>query len=91
MPFYVIVKIMSASSASITLQHAIYQIPERTPVVFPTTFLQPKLIDEKHVMLETGVQMRFQSQVHDYRIMMAVDMCIHSIQAFEHGFDDGGE
>ena len=34
-------------------------------------------------MLETCVQMRLQSELNDYRIMMTVDVGVHSVESFE--------
>jgi hypothetical protein len=35
-------------------------------------------------VLEAGIKMGFQAEIHDNWIMMAVDMCVHSIKALEH-------
>lgn len=41
------------------------------------------LINEKHILLETGVQVRFQTKFPYHRVVVAVDVSIHSIHALE--------
>lgn len=76
---------------SVALQHALDQIAQRTPVVLASTLLEPVLIDEQDVVLETRVQMRLEAQVHDHLVVVAVDVCVDAVQALEQLPDRRGE
>lgn len=67
--------------ASITPEHTLDQITQWTPEVLPTC--QPMLINEEDVVLEAGVQMGFEAQVNDHGVVVAVNVCIHSVQTLE--------
>lgn len=41
------------------------------------------LVDEKHVLLETRVQVRLQSELPYHRVVMAVDVSVHAVHALE--------
>lgn len=41
------------------------------------------LIDKKHILLEAGVEMRLQPQLPDYRIVVAVDVRVHTVHSLE--------
>ncbi len=49
------------------------------------------LVDEEHVMLEACVQMRLEPQLQHDRVVVAVDVCVHAVEAFEHLPDQGRE
>lgn len=49
------------------------------------------LIDEQHVMLEAGIEVRFEAQLDDDGIVVAVDVCIDAVEALEHVADEAGE
>lgn len=66
----------------ITLQHTLHQIAQRTPKVLSAG--QVVLINEQHVMLERSIEMRLKPQFEDDVVMVAVDMRIDAIEAFEH-------
>lgn len=74
---------------SVTPQHALHQIPQRSPEILPTR--QPMLVNKQHVMLETGVQVRLQAQLHHHRVVMAVNMRIDTVQALEDLSRETGE
>jgi hypothetical protein len=42
------------------------------------------LVYEQDVVLEAGVEMGFKSEVDDDRIVVAVDVCIDTIESLEH-------
>jgi hypothetical protein len=42
------------------------------------------LVNEEHIMLERCVQMRLQTQLHHYRIMMAINVCVYPIKSLEY-------
>jgi hypothetical protein len=42
-------------------------------------------------MLETGIEMRLKTQFENDVVMVAVDVGIYPIEAFEHLSDEGGE
>lgn len=67
----------------ITLQHAFDQIAQRAPVVFAAALLKPVLIDEQNIVLETGVQVRFETQVHNDLIVVTIDVRVDSVKPFE--------
>lgn len=68
---------------SITLQHTVNKITQRSPEIFPTSFFQVELVHEQDVVLEACVQMWFKTKMYDNRIVMAIDMCVYSIESFE--------
>lgn len=63
---------------SITSQHALYQITQRSPEVLAPT-CQPMLVYEQHIVLEAGVEMRLQAQLDDDGVVVAVDMCVDAV------------
>lgn len=74
---------------SVTPQHAIDQITERAPVIFPTGQLM--FVNEQDVVLEAGVQMRLETEVHHDRVVVAVDMSVDTVQALEDLAEETGE
>lgn len=48
-------------------------------------------IDKQHVMLEAGVQMWFEAKLNDDGVMMAIDMSIDAIEAFEDVAKESGK
>ena len=42
------------------------------------------LVDEQHILLEAGVQMRFQAKLTDDRVVVAVDVCVDTVHALEY-------
>lgn len=49
------------------------------------------LVNEQHIVLETRVEMRFETQLDDDGIVMAVDMRIDTVEALEHVADERRE
>ena len=49
------------------------------------------LVHEQDVVLEARIEMWFQSQLKHDRVMVAVDMSIHSVQPLEHLADESWE
>ena len=49
------------------------------------------LVNEKNVVLETGVHVRLQSKLDNCGVVMTVDVCIHSIQSLEYLTDQRGK
>ena len=49
------------------------------------------LIDEQNIMLEARIQVRLKSQLHNDRIMVTVNMGIHSVQTLEELSNQGRE
>jgi hypothetical protein len=41
------------------------------------------LLNEEHIMLKAGIEMRFQAQVDDDGVVVAVDMRIDSVKSLE--------
>lgn len=73
---------------SIAPQHAFHQIAQRSPEVFATAS-QTVLVDEQHVVLETRVEMRFEAELDDDGVVMAIYVRIHAVEALEHVADEG--
>jgi len=48
-------------------------------------------VDEEDVVLETGVQVRLESQVYHYWVMVAVDMCVNTVEPLENLPQQTGE
>lgn len=42
-------------------------------------------------MFKASVQVRFETQVHNHWVMVAVDVCVDAVKAFEDLADGGGE
>jgi hypothetical protein len=49
------------------------------------------LVYEQHIVLEAGVEMRLQTQLDDDRVVVAVDMCVDTVQTLEHVPDESWE
>jgi hypothetical protein len=47
------------------------------------------LVDEQDIVLEAGIQMRLKTQMHNHRVVMAVDVRVDAIQALEYLADSG--
>lgn len=74
---------------SITLEHAVHQIAEGTPVI--PAACQAVLVNEKDVLLETGVEMGLESKLTDHGVMVAVDVSVNAVHAFEDLTNEGRE
>jgi len=49
------------------------------------------LIDEKDIMLEAGIEVRFKTKLPDYWVVMAIDMGVHSVHSLENLPNHAGE
>lgn len=49
------------------------------------------LINEQDIVLETGIEMRLETQLDDDVVVVAVDVRVHAVQALEHVADQSGE
>ena len=49
------------------------------------------LIDEEHIMLEAGVEMRFQAQLDNDGVVVTVDVGIDTVETLEDLADQRGE
>lgn len=58
-------------------QHALDQVAQWSPEILPVG--QPMLVDKEHIVLEAGVQVRLEAQVHDNRVVVAVDVRVHPV------------
>ena len=67
---------------SVTPQHTLHQITQRSPEIFPTR--QSVLIDKYNVVLEARVEMWLEAQVDHNGVMVTVDVGVHSVQPLEH-------
>lgn len=65
----------------ITLQHAIHEISQRSPEILAT--IQTVLIDEENVVLEAGVEMSLEPQLANNWVVVAVDVCVHTVHPLE--------
>ena len=73
----------------VTAQHTVHQITQRPPVIFPTRELV--LIDKQDIVFEASVEVRLKTEVHDYRVVVAVNMSVNTVQALEDLADETGE
>ena len=78
-------------SHSIAFQHTVHQIAQRAPEVFARALVQPMFINEQDIMLKARIEMRFKSQMHNDWIVMAVDVRVDSVEAFEQLTECGRE
>lgn len=74
---------------SITLQHAINQIAEGTPVI--TTTREAVLVNKQDVLLETCVEMGLKAELADDWVVVAVDVSVDTVHAFEDLAHKSGE
>jgi hypothetical protein len=68
---------------SLALQHAIYHLRQRAPIILPAALLELMLIDEEDVVLEACIEMWLEAQLHDDGVVVAVDVGVDAVQAFE--------
>jgi hypothetical protein len=73
----------------VALQHAVHKIAQRPPVVSSTR--QVVLVNEEHVLLKARVEVRLQAELTDHGVVMAVDVCVHTVHALEDLANQGGE
>lgn len=74
---------------SVTPQHAFDQISQGTPEILATVKIV--FVNKEHVMLEAGIEMRFEAKVEHDVIVVTVNVRVHAIQAFEHLADQRWE
>ena len=65
----------------VAAQHAVHQIPQWAPVVLAAG--EVVLVDEEHVLLEARVEVRFQAELADDWVVVAVDVGVDAVHAFE--------
>ena len=41
------------------------------------------LVDEEHILLEAGVQMRLESELTDHGVVVAVNVRVHTVHALK--------
>lgn len=63
---------------SVILQHAFYEVAHRSPEVLATG-VQAVLVDEKHVVLEAGVEVWLKAELEDDRVVVAVDVGVDAV------------
>lgn len=49
------------------------------------------LIDKQDIVFEASVEVRLKTEVHDYRVVVAVNMSVNTIQALEDLTNETGE
>lgn len=49
------------------------------------------LIDKQDVVFEASIEVRLETKVHHYRIVMAIDMSVNTVKALEDLADETGE
>lgn len=72
---------------SIAPQHALHEIAQRPPEIFPSREFM--LVDEEDVVFEASVEVRFESQMHNYWVVVAVNVGVDTVQALEDLADCG--
>lgn len=77
------------AAALVAPQHAVHQVPQRTPEVLPSR--KVVLIDEQDILLEAGVEVRLEAELTDDGVMVAVDVGVDAVHALEDLADEGRE
>ena len=67
-------------------QHTLHQISQRAPEILASA-REAVLVDEQHIVFKARVQVRFETQLDDDRVVMAVDMGVDAVEALEHVAD----
>ena len=78
-----------AQCTSIASKHRLHHVSQRAPVI-PST-RQSVLLNEQDIVLETRIHVWFQPQLDHHRMVVAIDVCIHPVQPFEHLSDQRWE
>lgn len=73
---------MAQTYLSIALQHALNKVTKWSPEILACT-RETVFINKQDVMLEAGVQMRFEAQLNDDGVVMTVDVRIDTIESLE--------
>ena len=75
-------------------QHALNEISQRAPEILAASKIV--LIDKEHVVLEAGIEMCFKTEFANHRVVVAVDVGVNAVHAFEYladhawkGFGEG--
>ena len=71
-------------------QHTLHQISQWAPEILASA-REAVLVDEQHIVFKTRVQVRFETQLDDDRVVMAVDVGVDAVEALEHVADEGRE
>lgn len=77
------------NARSVTLQHAIHKVTQRAPEVLSAR--EAVLVDEEHVLLEAGVEVRLEAELADDGVVVAVDVGVDAVHALEDLPDEVGE
>ena len=67
---------------SIAPQHTLNKLTQWSPIVF--SLRQIVLVDKQDIVLETGIEMWLEAELHDHWIVMAVDVSVDTIESLEH-------
>ena len=78
------------SNCLIAPQHALDEIAQWPPEVLAPV-CQPMFIDEEYIVFEACVEVRLKTELDDDGVVMAVDVCIDTVQALEHVANEGWE
>lgn len=76
-------------NSSVAPQHAVDQVAQRAPVVLPAG--KVVLVDEEHVLLEAGVEVRLEPELADHGVVVAVDVGVDAVHALEDLAHEGRE
>jgi hypothetical protein len=49
------------------------------------------LINEQNIVLEAGIEMRFEAQLNNNRVVVAVDVCVDAVETFKDISEEGGK
>ena len=83
-------RIMNTNTrASIVSQHTLNKITQRTPEILAASKIM--LIDKQNIVLEAGIEMSFETEFANNRVVVAVDMGINAVHAFEYLADHAWE
>lgn len=66
----------------ITSKHAFDQFAQRSPIVL--SLCQAVLINKEDVVLEACVEMWLKTELHDYGVVVAIDVSVDAVETLEH-------
>jgi hypothetical protein len=49
------------------------------------------LINEQNIVLEAGIEMRFEAQLNNNRVVVAVDVCVDAVETLKDISKEGGK
>jgi hypothetical protein len=63
-------------------EHTVDEIAQRAPKVFTTC--KTVFINEENIVFKAGVEMGFKAKLTNYRIVVAIYVCVHAIHTLKY-------